>query len=49
VKVASRRAAAQRGQNPEDIMTNVVTIRKAESKDRGALEVCFGELQSFER
>src|SRR5688572_26071405 len=30
-------------------MPKVVTIRKAESKDRSALEVCFGELQSFER
>ena len=27
----------------------MVNIRKAESSDRTALEVCFGELQSFER
>jgi ribosomal protein S18 acetylase RimI-like enzyme len=30
-------------------MTKVVTIRQAESKDRNALELCFDELQSFER
>lgn len=30
-------------------MTPIAAIRKAEGKDRPALEVCFAELQSFER